>query len=337
MSSQITLPAEPRTEFGKGAARRLRRAGQVPAVVYGHGEYPVHLSLPGHQTMLALKHRNTVLSLDMGGAEHLALAKFVQRDPIRGTIEHVDFVTVRRGEMVQVDISVLTTGDPQTGTVVTVGLQSITVSADAMNLPESVHVDVTDAEQVEALFADAHAERGRIDIAMNNAGINPPDDASIVDTGLDVWRRVQEVNLTSVYLCCKAVLPYMRQQQRGSIINTASFVAVMGAATSQISYSASKGGVLSMTRELGVEFAREGIRINALCPGPVNTPLLAELFASDPKRAARRLVHVPMGRFAEPEEIAAAAAFLASDDSSFMTASSFLVDGGISGAYVTPV
>ena len=200
-----------------------------------------------------------------------------------------------------------------------------------------VHVDVTDAEQVEALFADAHAERGRIDIAMNNAGINPPDDASIVETGLDVWRRVQEVNLTSVYLCCKAVLPYMRQRRRGSIINTASFVAVMGAATSQISYSASKGGVLSMTRELGVEFAREGIRINALCPGPVNTPLLAELFASDPTRAARRLVHVPMGRFAEPEEIAAAAAFLASDDSSFMTASSFLVDGGISGAYVTPV
>jgi NAD(P)-dependent dehydrogenase (short-subunit alcohol dehydrogenase family) len=158
-----------------------------------------------------------------------------------------------------------------------------------------------------------------------------------VETGLDVWRRVQEVNLTSVYLCCKAVLPYMRQRRRGSIINTASFVAVMGAATSQISYSASKGGVLSMTRELGVEFAREGIRINALCPGPVNTPLLAELFASDPTRAARRLVHVPMGRFAEPEEIAAAAAFLASDDSSFMTASSFLVDGGISGAYVTPV
>jgi NAD(P)-dependent dehydrogenase (short-subunit alcohol dehydrogenase family) len=200
-----------------------------------------------------------------------------------------------------------------------------------------VHVDVTQADEVGALFAAAHAERGRIDVAFNNAGINPTDDASILDTGLEAWRRVQEVNLTSVYLCCKAVLPYMRAQRRGSIINTASFVAVMGAATSQISYSASKGGVLSMTRELGVEFAREGIRINALCPGPVNTPLLAELFASDPARAARRLVHVPMGRFAEPEEIAAAAAFLASDDSSFMTASSFLVDGGISGAYVTPV
>jgi len=199
------------------------------------------------------------------------------------------------------------------------------------------HVDVTDPEQVDALFAGTYEDRGRIDIAFNNAGINPTDDASILDTGLEAWRRVQEVNLTSVYLCCKAVLPYMREQRRGSIINTASFVAVLGAATSQISYSASKGGVLSMTRELGVEFAREGIRVNALCPGPVNTPLLAELFADDPARAARRLVHVPMGRFAEPEEIAAAAAFLASDDSSFMTASSFLVDGGISGAYVTPV
>jgi NAD(P)-dependent dehydrogenase (short-subunit alcohol dehydrogenase family) len=148
---------------------------------------------------------------------------------------------------------------------------------------------------------------------------------------------VQEVNLTSVYLCCKHVIPHMQARGGGSIINTASFVAVMGSATSQISYSASKGGVLAMSRELGVQFAREGIRVNALCPGPVNTPLLRELFAADPERAARRLVHVPMGRFAEAEEIAAAVAFLASDDSSFITAASFLVDGGISGAYVTPV
>ena len=199
-----------------------------------------------------------------------------------------------------------------------------------------VHADVTDPEQVESLFGVAYAEQGRVDVAFNNAGISPPQDASILDTDLAAWRRVQEVNLTSVYLCCKAVLPYMREQGRGSIINTASFVAVMGAATSQVSYSASKGGVLSMTRELGVQFAREGIRVNALCPGPVNTPLLTELFAADPARAARRLVHVPMGRFAEPEEIAAAVAFLASDDSSFMTASTFLVDGGICGAYVTP-
>ncbi|WP_121251387.1 3-oxoacyl-ACP reductase [Nocardioides ferulae] len=200
-----------------------------------------------------------------------------------------------------------------------------------------VHVDVTDKDQVEVLFATAHQGYGSVDVAFNNAGISPPEDDSILDTDLDAWRRVQEVNLTSVYLCCKTALPYMLEQGRGSIINTASFVAVMGAATSQISYSASKGGVLSMSRELGVQFARQGVRVNALCPGPVNTPLLQELFASDPDRAARRLVHVPMGRFAEPEEIANAVLFLASDESSFITANAFLVDGGISGAYVTPV
>ncbi len=200
-----------------------------------------------------------------------------------------------------------------------------------------VSCDVTDAAQVDAMFQAAHASYGSVDVAFNNAGISPPDDDSILDTGIDAWRRVQDVNLTSVYLCCKAVLPYMRAQGRGSIINTASFVAVMGAATSQISYTASKGGVLAMSRELGVQFAREGIRVNALCPGPVNTPLLQELFAKDPERAARRLVHIPMGRFAEPDEIAAAVLFLASDDSSFITASQFLVDGGLTGAYVTPL
>jgi NAD(P)-dependent dehydrogenase (short-subunit alcohol dehydrogenase family) len=198
-------------------------------------------------------------------------------------------------------------------------------------------VDVASEEQVQALFDDVAQRLGRIDIAFNNAGISPPDDDSILTTGLDAWQRVQQVNLTSVYLCCKYVIPHMQRQGKGSIINTASFVAVLGAATSQISYTASKGGVLAMTRELGVQFAREGIRVNALCPGPVSTPLLRELFAKDPERAARRLVHVPMGRFGEPDEIAAAVAFLASDDSSFMTASSFLVDGGISGAYVTPL
>jgi NAD(P)-dependent dehydrogenase (short-subunit alcohol dehydrogenase family) len=200
-----------------------------------------------------------------------------------------------------------------------------------------VRCDVTDAEQVDALFAAAQEAFGSVDVAFNNAGISPPDDDSILTTGLDAWRRVQEVNLTSVYLCCKAALPYMQRQGKGSIINTASFVAVMGAATSQISYTASKGGVLALSRELGVQFAREGIRVNALCPGPVNTPLLQELFAKDPERAARRLVHIPLGRFAEASEIAAAVAFLASDDSSFITASTFLVDGGISGAYVTPL
>ena len=200
-----------------------------------------------------------------------------------------------------------------------------------------VRVDVTDKEAVDALFRTAKETYGSVDIAFNNAGISPPEDDSILDTDLEAWRRVQEVNLTSVYLCCKAALPYMLEQRRGSIINTASFVAVMGAATSQISYSASKGGVLSMSRELGVQFARDGVRVNALCPGPVNTPLLKELFAADEERAARRLVHVPMGRFGEPEEMANAVLFLASDESSFITASTFLVDGGISGAYVTPL
>ncbi|MGW6286093.1 3-oxoacyl-ACP reductase [Streptomyces sp. NPDC055107] len=200
-----------------------------------------------------------------------------------------------------------------------------------------VRTDVTDADQVDALFKAAFDAYGSVDIAFNNAGISPPDDDSILDTGLEAWRRVQEVNLTSVYLCCKAAIPYMREQGKGSIINTASFVARMGAATSQISYTASKGGVLAMSRELGVQFARDGIRVNALCPGPVNTPLLQELFAKDPERAARRLVHIPVGRFAEPTEIAAAVAFLASDDSSFVNATDFLVDGGIAGAYVTPV
>jgi NAD(P)-dependent dehydrogenase (short-subunit alcohol dehydrogenase family) len=200
-----------------------------------------------------------------------------------------------------------------------------------------VATDVTDPAAVDNLFKQAFDTYGSVDIAFNNAGISPPDDASILDTGLEAWRKVQEVNLTSVYLCCKAAIPYMQRQGKGSIINTASFVAIMGAATSQISYSASKGGVLAMSRELGVEFARQGIRVNALCPGPVNTPLLTELFAKDPERAQRRLVHVPMGRFGEPDEIAAAVAFLASDDSSFITANTFLVDGGISGAYVTPL
>ena len=200
-----------------------------------------------------------------------------------------------------------------------------------------IRTDVTNADDVAAMFKTAKDTYGSIDIAFNNAGISPPDDDSILDTGIDAWRRVQEVNLTSVYLCCKEVLPYMLEQGKGSIINTASFVATMAAATSQISYTASKGGVLAMTRELGVQFARQGVRVNALSPGPVNTPLLIELFAKDPERAARRLVHIPMGRFGEPSELAAAVAFLASDDSSFLTASNFLIDGGISGAYVTPL
>ena len=199
-----------------------------------------------------------------------------------------------------------------------------------------VQTDVTAASAVKDLYEAVAGRFGGIDICCNNAGISPPDDDSILDTGIDAWQRVQEVNLTSVYLCCKFGIPHLLARGGGSVINTASFVAVMGAATSQISYTASKGGVLAMSRELGVQFARQGVRVNALCPGPVNTPLLQELFAKDPERAARRLVHIPMGRFGEATEIAAAAAFLASDDASVMTASTFLVDGGISGAYVTP-
>jgi NAD(P)-dependent dehydrogenase (short-subunit alcohol dehydrogenase family) len=200
-----------------------------------------------------------------------------------------------------------------------------------------VHADVTDADSVEAMYDAAIGRFGGLDICFNNAGISPPDDDSILETGMDAWLRVQQVNLTSVYLCCKSGIKRLLEHGGGSVINTASFVAVLGAATSQISYTASKGGVLAMSRELGVQFARQGVRVNALCPGPVNTPLLIELFAKDPERAARRLVHVPMGRFGEPEEIAAAATFLASDEASFITAATFLVDGGISGAYVTPL
>ena len=200
----------------------------------------------------------------------------------------------------------------------------------------AIEADVTDEEQVRAAYARVADELGRIDVLFNNAGINPDDDTSVVDNPLDVWQRVQDVNLKSVFLCCKHGIPHLLETDGGSVINTASFVAVLGAAVSQISYTASKGGVLALSRELGVEFAARGVRVNALCPGPVNTPLLQELFASDPEAAQKRLAHIPMGRFGEPKEIAAAAVFLASDESSFVTATTFMVDGGISSAYLTP-
>jgi NAD(P)-dependent dehydrogenase (short-subunit alcohol dehydrogenase family) len=200
----------------------------------------------------------------------------------------------------------------------------------------SLTADVTDSDAIEAVYTRVREEYRSIDILFNNAGISPDDDGSVLDTSLEAWQRVQDVNLKSVFLCCKHGIPHLLETGGGSVINTASFVAVMGAATSQISYTASKGAVLALSRELGVQFARQGVRVNALCPGPVNTPLLRELFASDPEKAARRIVHLPMGRFAEAREIASAVLFLASDDSSYMTASTFLVDGGLSGAYTTP-
>ncbi len=201
----------------------------------------------------------------------------------------------------------------------------------------ALSADLTDEAAVAELYGRIRSELGRIDVLFNNAGISPTDDASVLDTSLEAWERVQAANLRSVFLCCKHGIPHLLEGAGGSVINTASFVAVLGAATSQISYTASKGGVLALSRELGVEFARRGVRVNALCPGPVDTPLLRELYAKDPEQAARRLVHVPMGRFGRAEEIAAAALFLASDDSSFMTAQALLVDGGIAGAYTTPL
>jgi len=201
----------------------------------------------------------------------------------------------------------------------------------------SLVADVTDEDQVREMYAQVSAELGRIDVLFNNAGINPSDDQSVLETDLEAWQRVQDVNVRSVFLCCKHGIPHLLAAGGGSVINTASFVAVKGAAVSQISYTASKGAVLSMSRELAVELADRGVRVNALCPGPVNTPLLRELFAKDPERAAKRLVHIPMGRFGEPQEIARAAAFLASEDASFVTGTTFLADGGLSAAYLTPV
>ncbi|HEX2397742.1 MAG TPA: SDR family oxidoreductase [Solirubrobacteraceae bacterium] len=200
----------------------------------------------------------------------------------------------------------------------------------------SLQADISDEEAVIGVYSRVRESLGRIDVLFNNAGINPTDDGSVLETSLETWQRVQDVNLRSVFVCCKHGIPHLLESGGGSVINTASFVAMMGAATSQISYTASKGGVIALSRELGVEFARRGVRVNALCPGPVATPLLMELFASDPVQAARRLIHLPMGRFAEPAEVAGAALFLASDDSSYVTASAFMVDGGLSGAYITP-
>ncbi|MCW2550520.1 MAG: short-chain dehydrogenase/reductase [Mycobacterium sp.] len=244
---------------------------------------------------------------------------------ITGGASGIGLATVKRMRA-EGAIVVIADIDPSTGQTV----------ADDLNV-SFVQVDVSDQVAVDRLFDTAVDMHGSVDIAFNNAGISPPEDDLIEVTGIDAWDRVQDINLKSVFFCCKAALRHMVPAQKGSIVNTASFVAVNGSATSQISYTASKGGVLAMSRELGIQYARQGIRVNALCPGPVNTPLLQELFAKDPERAARRLIHVPMGRFAEPDELAAAVTFLASDDASFITGSTFLVDGGITGHYVTPL
>jgi NAD(P)-dependent dehydrogenase (short-subunit alcohol dehydrogenase family) len=196
--------------------------------------------------------------------------------------------------------------------------------------------DVTSEDSVRALYAETANRYGGIDVLYNNAGIMPPDDSSVLDTKADTWHKVLDVNLTGVWLCCKHGIPHLLERGGGSVINVASFVAILGAATSQVSYTASKGAVLSMSRELAVEFARRNIRVNALCPGPVETPLLRHLLESSPDARARRLVHLPMGRFADAREIACGALFLASDESSYVNGATFLVDGGMTAAYVTP-
>ena len=207
---------------------------------------------------------------------------------------------------------------------------------DSPGVDLALACDVADEDAVREMYAAARAECGRLDVLFNNAGISPPEDASVLDTTLEVWERVLDVNTKSVFFCCKHGIPHLLEAGGGSVVNTASFVAVMGAATSQIAYTASKGAVLAMSREMGVEFGDRGVRVNALCPGPINTPLLRELFAKDPEKAKRRLVHLPLGRFGETDEVAKAALFLASDESSYITATQFMVDGGLSGAYITP-
>jgi NAD(P)-dependent dehydrogenase (short-subunit alcohol dehydrogenase family) len=200
----------------------------------------------------------------------------------------------------------------------------------------AVQADVSEEASVRAMYAAAADRFGGIDVLYNNAGISPADDDSILETGLDAWERVQAVNTRGVYLCCKHGIPHLLERGGGSVINVASFVALVGAATSQISYTASKGAVLSLSKELGVQFARRGVRVNALCPGPVETPLLLRIWGETPGAAERRLVHLPMGRMAQPREIVNAALFLASDESSYVNAATFVVDGGLTAAYVTP-
>jgi len=209
-------------------------------------------------------------------------------------------------------------------------------SAAACREAFAVEVDVADDESVRAMYEETAGRYGGIDVLYNNAGISPADDASILETEAEAWERVQAVNTKGVYLCCRHGIPHLLDRGGGSVINVASFVALVGAATSQISYTASKGAVLSMSRELAVQFARQGVRVNALCPGPVETPLLLRIFGDDPAAYERRRIHLPMGRLAKPREIVNAALFLASEESSYVNGATFLVDGGLTAAYVTP-
>ena len=200
----------------------------------------------------------------------------------------------------------------------------------------AVRANVADEGEVERMYEETAERFGGVDVLYNNAGISPGDDASVLDTSVEAWQRVQDVNTKGVFLCCKHGIPHLLERGGGSVINVASFVAILGAATSQISYTASKGAVLSMSRELAVQFARQGVRVNALCPGPVETPLLLAIFGDDPAAFARRQVHWPTGRLGKPREIVDAALFLASDEASFVNGAAFVVDGGLSAAYVTP-
>jgi NAD(P)-dependent dehydrogenase (short-subunit alcohol dehydrogenase family) len=200
----------------------------------------------------------------------------------------------------------------------------------------AVAVDVADEEQVASMYEQTAERFGGVDVLYNNAGISPGNDASVLETDVEAWQRVQDVNTKGVFLCCKHGIPQLLERGGGSVINVASFVAIVGAATSQISYTASKGAVLSMSREMAVEFARRGVRVNALCPGPVETPLLLSIFGDDPAALERRRIHWPTGRLAKPREIVQAALFLASDESSYVTGATFLVDGGLTAGYVTP-
>ena len=219
---------------------------------------------------------------------------------------------------------------------VSLDLAEETVSLCPADTAFAVRVDVADENDVRSMYAQTAERFGGVDVLYNNAGISPADDGSILETELDAWERVQDVNTKGVFLCCKHGIPYLLERGGGSVINVASFVALVGAATSQISYTASKGAVLSLSRELAVQFARQGVRVNALCPGPVETPLLLRIFGDDPAAFERRRMHLPMGRLAKPREIVNAALFLASDESSYVNGATFLVDGGLTAAYVTP-